>query len=218
MTRSHHDDQNENRLNYFDFFRRLVEFQNKTNHCWMTLLVDFNEKESINQTKIFWNIENMFQLRHWTIHDVEEFLFVFNQCRKNRNKTVRLNDQCLEALKKQIKVVKNLIRNKNFYKTRSRNYHHQLIVFKKKLANSKNELEKIRQVNEKLQQKVNELKTINEIILFQRRRHSSRSISPVENECHDISNTNVSILTRKSTKHFNFEFFINRRESLKWKK
>ena len=53
MTRSHHDDQNENRLNYFDFFRRLVEFQNEMNHRRTTLLVDFNEKESINQTETF---------------------------------------------------------------------------------------------------------------------------------------------------------------------
>ena len=65
-----------------------------------------------------------------------------------------------------MKVVKNLIRNKNFYKIRSRNYHHQLIVFKEKLTNSKNKFKKIRQVNEKLQQEINKLKTINEIILF----------------------------------------------------
>ena len=32
MTQSHHDDQNKNRLNYFDFFQRLVELQNKTNY------------------------------------------------------------------------------------------------------------------------------------------------------------------------------------------
>ena len=109
MTRFHHDDQNENRLNYFDFFRRLVEFQNETNYRRTTLFVDFNEKKLINQTKIFWNIENMFQLQHWAIHDAEEFLFVFNQYRKNRNEAVRFNDQCLDALKKQTKVVKNLI-------------------------------------------------------------------------------------------------------------
>ena len=78
MTRSHHDDQNENRLNYFDFFRRLVELQNETSHRRTTLLVDLNEEELINQTKIFWNIENVLQLQHWTIHDAEEFLFVFN--------------------------------------------------------------------------------------------------------------------------------------------
>ena len=46
-------------------------------------------------------------------------------------------------------------------------------MFKEKLASSKNELEKIRQINEKLQQEVNELRTINEIISFQRRRRSS---------------------------------------------
>ena len=93
----------------------------------------------------------MFQLQHWTIHDAEEFLFVFNQCRKDRDEAVRLNDQCFEVLKKQTKAVKNLIRDKDFYKTRSRNYHHQLIVFKKKLASSKNEFKEIRQVNEELQ-------------------------------------------------------------------
>ena len=151
MTRSHHDDSNENRLNYSDLFRRLAELQNKTSHRRTTLLVDFNKEESINQTEIFWNIENVLQLQHWAIHDVEEFLFVFNQCRKNRNEAVRLNDQCLEALKKQTKAVKNLIRDKDFYKTRSRNYHHQLFVSKEKLTSSKNEFKKIRQVNEELQ-------------------------------------------------------------------
>ena len=45
MTRFHHDDQDENRLNYFDFFRRFVEFQNETNHRRITLFVDFNEKK-----------------------------------------------------------------------------------------------------------------------------------------------------------------------------
>ena len=88
-------------------------------------------------------------------------------------------------------------------------------MFKKKLMNSKNELEKIRQINEKLQQKINELKTINEAISFQRRRRSFRSISFVENERHDILNTNVLISTRKSTKHFDLEFFINRRKDFK---
>ena len=124
MARSHHDDQDENRLNYSDLSRRLVEFQNETSHRRTTLSADFNEEESINQTETFWNIENVLQLQHWAIHDVEEFLFVFNQCRKNRNEAVRFNDQCLEALKKQTKAVKNLIRNKDFYKIRSRNYHH----------------------------------------------------------------------------------------------
>ena len=159
----------------------------------------------------------MLQLQHWTIHDAEKFLFVFNQCRKNQNEAVRLNDQCFETLKKQTKTVKNLIWNKNFYKIRSRNYHHQLFVFKEKLTSSKNEFEKIRQVNEKLQQEVNELKTINKTISFQRQRCSSRSISSVENERHDILDTNVSISTRKSTKHFDSEFFINRRKDFKWK-
>ena len=160
----------------------------------------------------------MFQLQHWTIHDAEKFLSVFNQCRKNRNETVRFNDQCLETLKKQTKVVKNLIRNKNFYKTRSRNYHHQLIVFRKKLASSKNELEKIRQVNEKLQQEINELKTVNETIFFQRRRRLPRSFSPVERTRRDTSNTNILISTKKSTKHFDLKLFISRRKNLKWKK
>ena len=151
MTRFHHDDQNENRLNYFDFFRRLVELQNETSHRRITLFIDLNEEESINQTEIFWNIENVFQLQHWATHDVEKFLFIFNQCWKNRDEAVRFNDQCLEVLKEQTKVVKNLIRDKDFYKIRSRNYHHQLIVFKKELTSSKNEFEKIRQINEKLQ-------------------------------------------------------------------
>ena len=53
MTRFHHDNQNENRLNYFDFFRRLIEFQNEMNHHRMTLFVDLNEKESINQAETF---------------------------------------------------------------------------------------------------------------------------------------------------------------------
>ena len=82
-------------------------------------------------------------------------------------------------------------------------------MFKEELTSSKNEFEKIRQVNKKLQQKVNELKTINKIILFQHRKHSFHSISFVESERHDILNTNVSISTKKSTKHFDFEFFIN---------
>ena len=151
MTRSHHDDSNENQLNYLDFFWQFVELQNETNHRRTTLFVDFNKKKSINQTKIFWNIENVFQLQHWAIHDAEEFLFVFNQCRKNRDETIYFNDQCFEILKKQTKAVKNLIQNKDFYKIRSRNYHHQLFVFKKKLINLKNEFKKIRQVNEELQ-------------------------------------------------------------------
>ena len=48
MTRSHHDDQDKNRLNYFDLFRRLVELQNETSHHRTILFVDLNEKESIN--------------------------------------------------------------------------------------------------------------------------------------------------------------------------
>ena len=108
-----------------------------------------------------------------------------------------------------------MIRDKDFYKIRSRNYHHQLFVFKKKLASSKNKFKKIRQVNEKLQQEINELRTINETISFQRRRRSSRLISSAENERHDIFNTNVLISTRKSTKHLDFKFFINRRKDFK---
>ena len=107
------------------------------------------------------------------------------------------------------------MRDKDFYKIQSRNYHHQLTVSKEKLTSSKNKLEKIRQVNEELQQEVNELKAINETISFQRRRRSFRSTSLVENERHDISSTNASTSTRKSTKHFDLEFFINRRKGLK---
>ena len=150
MTRSHHDDPNENWLNYFDLFRRLVEFQNETSHRRTTLSVNLNEKKSINQTETFWNIENVLQLQHRTIHNIKKFLFVFNQCRKNRDEIIRFNDQCFKALKKQTKIVKNLIQDKDFYKIRSRNYHHQLFVFKKKLTSSKNELKKIRQINEEL--------------------------------------------------------------------
>ena len=86
---------------------------------------------------------------------------------------------------------------------------------KKELANLKDEFEKIRQINEELQQEINELKTINETISFQRRRRSFRSISSAENERHDTSNTNASISTRKSTKHFDSKPFISRREDFK---
>ena len=47
ITQFHHDDQNENQLNYFHFFQQFVEFQNETSYCRMTLLVNFNEKELI---------------------------------------------------------------------------------------------------------------------------------------------------------------------------
>ena len=160
----------------------------------------------------------MLQLQHWAIHDTEKFLFVFNQCRKNRDEAVRFNDQCLEALKKQTKIVKNLIRDKNFYKIRSRNYHHQLTVFKEELTSSKNELKKIRQVNEKLQQEVSELKTVNKTIFFQRRRRSFHSFSSAERTRRNTSDTNTSISTKKSTKHLDSESFISRRKSFKWKK
>ena len=92
MAQFHHDDQNENRLDYSDLFRRLAELQNETSHRRTTLFVDFNEKESINQTEILWNIENVLQLQHWAIHNAEEFLSVFNQCRKNRDEAVHFND------------------------------------------------------------------------------------------------------------------------------
>ena len=111
-----------------------------------------------------------------------------------------------------------MIRNKDFYKIRSRNYHHQLFVSKEKLINSKNKCKEIRQVNKELQQKINELKTVNKIISFQRQRCLLRSISSAESERHDTSDMNVSISTRKSTKHFNFESFISCRKGLKWKK
>ena len=51
MARFHHDDQNENRLDYSDLSRRLVELQNETSHRRTTLLVDLNEKEPINQAE-----------------------------------------------------------------------------------------------------------------------------------------------------------------------
>ena len=90
-----------------------------------------------------------------------------------------------------------------------------MFVFKEKLTNSKNKLKKIRQINEKLQQEVNELRTINETTSFQRRKRSFRSISLIESERHDILNTNVSISTKKLMKHLDFEFFISRQEGLK---
>ena len=88
-------------------------------------------------------------------------------------------------------------------------------MFKKKLASAKNEFKKIRQINEKLQQEVNELKTINEIIFSQRQRRSFRSFSFVERTRWNTSNTNISISTKKSTKHLDFKFFISRRKDLK---
>ena len=66
-----------------------------------------------------------------------------------------------------------------------------------------------------MQQEINELKTINKTILFQRRKRSFHLISSVENKRHDISDTNVSILIKKSTKYFNSESFINCREDFK---
>ena len=79
----------------------------------------------------------------------------------------------------------------------------------------KNKFKKIRQINEKLQQEVNKLKIIIETIFFQRRKRSFRFFSFAERTRQNTSNTNISILTKKSTKHFNFKFFINRRKNLK---
>ena len=118
-------------------------------------------------------------------------------------------------MKKQTEVVKNLIRDKDFYKIQSCNYHYQLMQFKEKLISLKNKFNKIRQVNEQLQQKVNKLRTINEITLFQRRRHSLRLFSLAESTRYDISNTNILISPRKSIKDFDSELFINCREDLK---
>ena len=56
---SHYDNQNKNRLNYCDFFRRLVELQNEMNQYRTTLFVDLNEEESINRIKNFQNIEDV---------------------------------------------------------------------------------------------------------------------------------------------------------------
>ena len=53
MTRSQYNDENENCLNYLDFFQRLVELQNGTSHRQTIIFIDFNEKKSINQTEIF---------------------------------------------------------------------------------------------------------------------------------------------------------------------
>ena len=88
-------------------------------------------------------------------------------------------------------------------------------MFKEKLTSSKNKFKKIRQVNKKLQQEVNKLKIINETLFFQRRKRSFHSFSFAENARHDISDINTSILTKKSTKHFNLESFINRRKIFK---
>ena len=90
-------------------------------------------------------------------------------------------------------------------------------MFKKKLTSLKNEFKKIRQINEKLQQEINELKIVNKIIFFQRRKRLFCFFSSAENARHDILNTNVSIFTKKSIKHFDFEFFISRRKDFKCK-
>ena len=66
-----------------------------------------------------------------------------------------------------------------------------------------------------MQQEVDELKTINEATSFRRQKRLFRSFSFVENARHDILNTNISILTKKSMKHFDFESFINRRKDFK---
>ena len=216
MARSHHDDQDENRLGYPDLSRRLAELQNETSHRRTTLPADPNEEGPANQAETPWNIENVLQLQHWATHDAEEFLSVFNQCRKDRDEAVRLNDQCLEALKEQAEAVKNLVRDKDSYKTRSRNYHHQLSVSKEELASSKDELEEIRQANEELQQEVSELRAANEATSSQRRRRPPRSPSPAERTRRDTPDTNTSVSTRKSTKHPDPEPFISRREGPRW--
>ena len=64
MARSHHDDQDENRLGYPDLSRRLAELQNETSHRRTTLPADPNEEESANQAETLWNIENVLQLQH----------------------------------------------------------------------------------------------------------------------------------------------------------
>ena len=87
--------------------------------------------------------------------------------------------------------------------------------FKKKLISSKNEFDEIQQINKKLQQKINELKVVNKAIFFQCQKRSFCLFSSIENTRHNISNTNILILTRKLTKHLDFEFFINRRKNFK---
>ena len=69
-------------------------------------------------------------------------------------------------MRKQTEAVKNLIRDRDFYRTRFCNYHYQSMQFKEKLLSSKNKFNEIRQVNEKLQQKINEVKTIDKVISF----------------------------------------------------
>ena len=118
-------------------------------------------------------------------------------------------------MKEQIETVKNLIRDEDFYKIRFYNYYHQLMQFKEKPFSSKNELNEIEQINEKLQQKINELKTINETILFQCRRYSFYSFSSAESPRHDILNINTSTSTKKLIKYFDLKFFISCREDLK---
>ena len=84
--------------------------------------------------------------------------------------------------------------------------------FKKKSINSKNELDKIQQVNEKLRQKLNKLKTINRTILFYYRKYLFRSFLSIESTYHRTLSINNSISVKKSTKHFDSEFFISYRE------
>ena len=92
-----------------------------------------------------------------------------------------------------------------------------MIVFKEKLASAKNELKEFWQINEKLQQEVNELRTVNEKIFSQCRKCLSRFLSPAERTRRNTLNINISISTKKLTKHFDFKSFINRWESFKWK-
>ena len=49
MTRFPYNNQNENWLNYFDFFRQVVELQNETNHRRTILFVDLNIMSSRNK-------------------------------------------------------------------------------------------------------------------------------------------------------------------------
>ena len=120
-------------------------------------------------------------------------------------------------MKKQIETVKTLIGDKKFYKIRFCNYYHQLMQFKEKLISSKNKFNKIRQINEKLQQKVNKLKIDNKIISFQRRKYLFRLSSFVKSIRHAILDINTSISIKKSTKHFDFKSFNNRRKDFKQK-
>ena len=85
----------------------------------------------------------------------------------------------------------------------------------KKLMSSKNEFDKIRQINKELQQKINELKTINKTILFQSREPLFCWLSFIENKYYNILVTSVSRSIKKLTKYFNSEPFINCQKDFK---